>query len=107
MGPGRGPDRPRRSADQAPRPPAAVAPLEEALALFRAQGEPWGQARALGGLGNVALDAGQLPLARARFEAALALRTPDDHDLLFADLAIALGEVLRFEGDYRHAVGPL
>ncbi|HEX2326767.1 MAG TPA: tetratricopeptide repeat protein [Chloroflexota bacterium] len=84
-------------------PPAAVAPLEEALALFRAQGEPWGQARALGGLGNVALGAGQLTLARERFEAALALSTPDDQDLLFADLAIILGEVLRFEGDYRNA----
>jgi DNA-binding CsgD family transcriptional regulator len=48
----------------------------------------------------VALDAGQLPLARARFEAALALRTPDDHDLLFG-AATALG--LRLESQWDDA----
>jgi predicted ATPase len=85
-------------------PEAAGLLYEESLAGFRKLGDPWGIGWPLGGLGGLALHAGNLAGARALFEEALTLRRMLGQRWTVAIALTSLGEVARREGDQSRAL---
>jgi predicted ATPase len=82
---------------------AAVALLEQSLALYRGLGDAASTARVLGSLGNVRRDRGDFGQATALYEEALALERALGRARGMARAHTNLGVVAHFRGDFREA----